>query len=159
MQERRKITRRQVDRELAGRVQHMETTGESDMDKERRHLYRQAIRHNCTLQSGDPVQAHHGQQRRLVRQRARHQRQTGKILSDNGAMVVTEHQLEIGQELSLRVKLRTGGEVNAIGAVRWTKLVEHAKFFASGVQFTQLADSDGKRLRSFLTEMIKTVGF
>jgi hypothetical protein len=158
MQERRKITRRQADRELAGRMQQMETTGDSDMDKERRHLYRQAIRHNCTLQVA--IRFKHTMGNSDVWS-ASEQGIKGKLqdLSDNGAMVVTEHQLEIGQELSLRVKLRTGGEVNAIGAVRWTKLVEHAKFFASGVQFTQLADSDGKRLRSFLTEMIKTVGF
>ena len=158
MQERRKIIRRQVDKELLGRLRQLDETGDSAMDKERRHLYRQAIRHNCTLQVAIRFKHTMGHDDVWT---ASEQGIKGKLqdLSDNGCMVVTEHQLEIGQELSLCIKLRTGGKVNAVGTVRWTKLVEHAKFYASGVQFTQLADSDGKRLRSFLSEMIKTVGF
>ncbi len=157
MQERRTIVRRQADRSLLSRVQQLEEFSQGADTKERRHLRRQAIRHNCSLKVS--LKIRHSMHAEDIWSVDEHPIK-GKLydLSYDGALILTANMLEIGQELNLAITLRTHGDIRAIAVVRWNRAVEHAKGFAAGVQITQIQESDSRRLRAFLNDMEKSIG-
>lgn len=157
MFERRKTVRRQADRNLQDRMQQLEEVAQGADTKERRHLRRQAIRHNCSLKVA--LKVRHSSVGEDLWSVDEHPIK-GKLydLSYDGALILTGNILDIGQELSLRITLRNQGEILIVAAVRWNRAVPEAKGYAAGVQFTQMPDADLKRIRAFLNEMEKNIG-
>ena len=159
--ERRKYLRRQADRELSMRLQAaagaQATQGEDAAASELRKLRRRAIRHNCEVRMALVVSHRAGMGD--VWSDSEHPVK-GRILdlSVDGCSVFTSGPIEIGQRLSLVLKLSKGKQLGTHGMVRWTKSVQKKGGYASGVQFAELNKKDLKAIRAFLKEMDDTVG-
>lgn len=163
MLERRKLIRRQADRELLARVAQVMQGGAGDASREetwareQRHKRRHAIRHNCSvhlrLEVTHRAGGDDGWSVDLFPLK-------GRLLdlSAEGASVFTAGTLQIGQPLSLIIGLQDGRQINARGHVRWTKGVEKRDGYASGLQFSQISDQARKIIVHFLRELDETIG-
>ncbi len=157
MIERRKLVRRQADREMLEKSGGPRDRRQDPETKEYRHKRRRAVRHNCQVRIalklgqssgwGDTWQVtEHPIKGRIL------------DLSAEGCSVFSPQQLDIGQQLSLVIQLRRGGEIRAGGVVRWTKAVQEHRGFASGVEFVHLMQNDRQRIAAFLQELDATIG-
>ncbi len=158
MQERREYIRRQTDRDLLMRAYAKEEEARIPNDKERRHLRRRIIRHNCSLVMALRIK-YAGRDDDLWTADECPIEAKLYDLSEEGCLVVTRERLEIDQELILTIQLRDMSEVHAIGIIRWTKRIEDSKRTALGVQFKALKEESRKLLLAFLQKMERTVGF
>ncbi len=158
MMERRKMVRRQADRDLLRRLQIIQ--GESDRrgaGHDVEHARRRAIRHNCAVAIKLSIGYSTGSSD--VWDVASFTIK-GRVLdlSLTGASLFTEHKLELGQELQLAIKLRDGSEIHTHALVRWVKFVPEKNAYSSGVQFVHVADKDVAKIRKFLGEMDASLG-
>ncbi len=164
MEEKRKLIRRQADRELLKRANDLQTLmerrGESpDAPKSESagHARRLVIRHNCKVAIAVKVGVSSGYADTWD---VASVRVKGRILdlSAGGASLFTEQRFETGQELELMIRLRDGEDIHATGAVRWVKMVPQKGGYASGVEFSQMPDKDRKLVARFLAELEKSAG-
>jgi len=157
VQERRKMVRRQTDREMIKRFQAMGAEGESPESRELRHLRRRAIRHHCQVHIA--IKVSHASASDDV-WTVDEFKVKGRILdlSAEGCSLFTLQQLDIGQELNLIIELQNGKRIRACGVIRWTKRVTDRNGFASGVQFTHIQPGDQRLVLAFLEELDRTIG-
>lgn len=155
MQERRRAFRRQADREMYDRARAAAQAG--DAGKEARRKQRRAIRHNCEVRMA--VRLSHSAGYGDTWEATDHPVK-GRImdLSREGCQVFVGQPLEISQELSLAIGLRSGHTIKCLGVVRWTKGVPQKNGYACGVQFSTIEPKDEKRILAFLKEMDATIG-
>ena len=156
-QERRKQVRRQADRDMLARLQGLMTQQSEESRREMRHRRRHAIRHHCQVRIALKISQSAGGMDTWTM--SEHPIK-GRILdlSFDGCSLFTEHQPEIGQQLSLVIELRHAGQIKTTGLVRWTKTVPQYKGFASGVQFDHIDEKQLRQLQVFLKEMDQTAG-
>ncbi len=149
------MVRRQADRDLLARLQLAQ--GEKDPGKETRRKQRRAIRHNCEVRIA--LRLSHAAGGSDIWEATEHPIK-GRILdlSIEGCQLFVGQPLEIGQELSLVIALRTGHRVETPGVIRWTKAVPQKNGFACGVQFSPLKPKDEKHIMAFLKELDATIG-
>ena len=83
--------------------------------------------------------------------------QTGQTLdaSEGGLQILFPEQLEIGQNLKLKLFFSSGSELNAIetlGEVVWMnpQLGEGEKHYRSGVRFINISPEDMTKLKNFM---------
>lgn len=165
MQERRKVVRRQADRQLLQRLTDLEGMmerrgiggGEQPKDDSAGHARRHVIRHNCKVAIGVRVgvSSGYGDTWDMASVRVK-----GRILdlSTGGASLFTEQRFETGQELDLVIRLRDGEDIRAQSTVRWVKMVPQKGGYASGVQFTHMNDKDRRLVGKFLSELEQSAG-
>ena len=86
--------------------------------------------------------------------------QTGQALdaSEGGLQILFPEQMEIGQNLNLKLFFSSGSELNTIGTlaeVVWinTQLVEGEKHYRSGVRFINISPEDITKLRNFAASL------
>lgn len=156
-QERRSILRRQSDRELLARYQALLAANDPEQSRELRHRRRRAIRHHCHVHIALKIQHSSGMSDLWTVEECKIK---GRILdlSTDGSSLFTAHSMDIGQELNLIVELQNGKRFQASGVVRWTKRVAEREGFASGVQFTQIKETDQRLIQLFLDELDRTIG-
>ena len=157
MIERRKVVRRQADQDLREKAEGPRDRRHDPETKEYRHKRRRAVRHNCQARIALLIGESPGWSDTW--QVAEHPIK-GRILdlSAEGASVFSPQQIDIGQELSLVIQLRRGGEIRTRGVVRWTRAVPQHRGFASGLEFTEIAAKDRERVAAFLQELDATIG-
>jgi len=154
--ERRTYVRRADDREMINQLKHFRELSAGDANRDARHKRRRAIRHTCTVRlsvqvgiqsgGGDWSMTDHPVAGRLL------------DLSADGCQVFTRDLLDIGTQMSLLITLQTGGDIRAVGVVRWTKAVPEKKGYALGLEFTR-ADFDAQsRIQTFLEYLDRTGG-
>ena len=160
--ERRKGMRRQSDRDLLDRLQSVQRARQGDSEdegaaSELRRIRRRAIRHNCEVRLS-LVMSHRAGMGDVWS--ASEHPVKGRILdlSVEGCSVFTQNPIEIGQQLSLMLRLLDGRQIGTRGIARWTKGVPQKGGYAVGVQFETLCEKDVKAVRAFLKEMDDTVG-
>ncbi|MCC6144293.1 MAG: PilZ domain-containing protein [Candidatus Hydrogenedentes bacterium] len=162
IQERRKVVRRQADRDLLASLDGTggSARGGADSDaaaRELRHKRRRAIRHNCQVHVALRVAHVSGPQGEWnvdmfpVK---------GRILdlSSSGASLFTDRPLEIGQELSLVIAMQGTDAIRATGQVRWTKGVPEKHGYASGIHFRSLSEKGKDLIERFLRKLDDTIG-
>ncbi len=83
--------------------------------------------------------------------------QTGQTLdaSEGGLQILFPEQMEIGQNLKLKLFFSSGSELNAIetlGEVVWmnSQLAEGENHYRSGVRFTHISTEDLTKLKNFM---------
>lgn len=157
MIERRKRVRRQADRELLEKAEGPRDRRHDPETKEYRHKRRRAVRHNCQVRIALRIGQSSGW---MDTWNVTEHPIKGRILdlSAEGCSLFSPQQLDIGQELSLVIQLRRGGEIRAGGVVRWTKAVRERRGFASGVEFTHIAAEERRRIGAFLQELDSSIG-
>jgi c-di-GMP-binding flagellar brake protein YcgR len=86
--------------------------------------------------------------------------QTGQTLdaSEGGLQVLFPEQMEIGQNLKLKLFFSSGSELNAIetlGEVVWMnpQLGEGERQYRSGVKFTSISPGDMTKLKNFIVSL------
>jgi c-di-GMP-binding flagellar brake protein YcgR len=86
--------------------------------------------------------------------------QTGQTLdaSEGGLRILFPEQMEIGQNLNLKLFFSSGTELNAIemiAEVVWinTQLGEGEKHYQSGVKFINISPEDMTELKNFLASL------
>ncbi len=86
--------------------------------------------------------------------------QTGQTLdtSEGGLQVLFPEQMDIGQNLKLKLFFSAGSELNAIemlAQVVWTnsQLGEGESHYRSGVKFTDISPEDMAKLRNFTVSL------
>lgn len=157
MEERRKIVRRQADRDLLERSSGPPDRRVDPDTKAYRHKRRRAIRHNCRVQI--TLNLKHSSGYSDTWSESKH-KVPGRILdlSGDGCSVFSEHGLEIGQSLGLKIQLRDAAIIESPGVVRWTRGVDQKNGFASGVQFVNPPAKTVKQIEKFLKELDATIG-
>lgn len=157
MQERRKVVRRQADRDMIRQLQELQGRRGEDGSREERHLRRRAIRHNCKVNMGLKVGHSSGFMDTWT---VEEYPISGRILdlSPEGCSIFSGTQLDVGQDLSLIIEMRNGAKIRTGGNVRWTKAVREHNGFASGVQFIQIGAKDQQLINAFLKELDQTIG-
>lgn len=160
MQERRRLVRRQADKELLKKVQELQTTGgrrDADGSKEMERRRRRVIRHNCRVRIEMLIGMRSGNSDTWSVDAVKLK---GRVLdlSVGGASLFTKQPFETGQELRLGVNLPDGSEINTHATVRWVKAVPEKDAYASGVQFMHVSAKDSKKLVKFLEDLDATVG-
>jgi len=86
--------------------------------------------------------------------------QTGQTLdaSEGGLQILFPEQMDIGQNLKLKLFFSSGPELNAIEMlvqVVWvnTQLGEGEKHYRSGVKFTNISPEDMTKLKNFIVNL------
>jgi len=86
--------------------------------------------------------------------------QNGQALdaSEGGLQILFQEQMEMGQNLKLKLFFSSGTEVNAIemlAEVVWmnTDLAEDEKQYRTGVKFTNISQEDMTKLRNFVVSL------
>ena len=86
--------------------------------------------------------------------------QTGQTLdaSEGGLQILFPEQMDIGQNLKLKLFFSSGPELNAIEMlvqVVWmnTQLGEGEKHYRSGVKFTNVSPEDMTKLKNFMVNL------
>ena len=86
--------------------------------------------------------------------------QTGQTLdaSEGGLQILFPEQMEIGQNLKLKLFFSSGSELNTIemlAEVVWinTQLGEGEKHYRSGVKFTKISPEDMTKLKNFIASL------
>ncbi|HPO15192.1 MAG TPA: PilZ domain-containing protein [Candidatus Hydrogenedentes bacterium] len=158
MQERRQYIRREMDRDLLMRVRTKEENARASDDKERRHLRRRVIRHNCSLEMALRIQTVEKEGDFWTADECPIDAKLYD-LSEDGCLVAAKARLEIDQEVLLTIHLRDMSDIQSLGVIRWTKRIEDSKRIAIGVQFNNIEEESRKRLLAFLQKMERTVGF
>jgi c-di-GMP-binding flagellar brake protein YcgR len=86
--------------------------------------------------------------------------QTGQTLdaSEGGLQILFPEQMDIGQNLKLKLFFSSGPELNAIEMlvqVVWmnTQLGEGEKHYRSGVKFTNISPEDMTKLKNFMVNL------
>ncbi len=86
--------------------------------------------------------------------------QTGRTLdgSEGGLQVLFPEQMEIGQNLKLKLFFSAGPELNAIETIAqvvWTnfQLGEGESYYRSGVKFTNISPEDLTKLKNFTASL------
>ena len=86
--------------------------------------------------------------------------QTGQTLdaSEGGLQILFPEQMDIGQNLKLKLFFSSGPELNAIEMlvqVVWmnTQLGEGEKHYRSGVKFTNVSPEDMTKLKNFIVNL------
>lgn len=158
--ERRKIIRRQADRELLERVAHLQAAVDrrgaaepDDLEHKRRHI----IRHNCKVRIDMVIRHSSGF---LDTWSADVMSVKGRLLdlSAGGASLFTRQGFEIGQELRLAVLLPDESPIAAKSEVRWVRSLPEKHGHASGVQFVEISCTEQKRIERFLAKLDATAG-
>ena len=154
--ERRKMVRRQADRELLERFRASQGADDPD-NRAQRHMRRRAIRHNCEVRIGLRLRQSSGN---LDVWTESELPVAGRLLdlSEEGCSLFTKDRLEMGQELHLAVALKNAQTFEGTGVVRWAKAVPEKHGFASGVQFTALQPNAQKNITAFLKHLDATIG-
>jgi c-di-GMP-binding flagellar brake protein YcgR len=87
-------------------------------------------------------------------------RQTGQTLdtSEGGLQILFPEQMDIGQNLKLKLFFSAGSELNAIemlAQVVWTnsQLGEGESHYRSGVKFTDISQEDMTKLKNFAVSL------
>ena len=87
-------------------------------------------------------------------------KQTSQTLdaSEGGLQILFPEQMEIGQNLKLKLFFSSGSELNAIetlGEVVWMnpRLGEGEKHYRSGVTFTNISPEDMTKLKNFIVSL------
>jgi len=155
--ERRKYYRRVSDRDLVNQVQQLREQTSGEANRELRQKRRRAIRHACEVQISIPMghrDAHSNDWTMSAQPIA------GRLLdlSAEGGQVFTRHHFEIGSVMNLLISIDGGGDIKAVGMVRWTKAVPEKGGFALGIQFTRAEAQAQDRIRAFLTRLDNTAG-
>lgn len=155
--ERRKFVRRVSDRELANQIERLREQALGEENRELRHKRRRAIRHACEVKISIPMghKDAHSNDWHMSNQAI-----PGRLLdlSADGCQVFTRNHFEIGSVMNLLITLEKGGDIKAVGMVRWTKAVPEKGGFALGIQFTRAEPKAQDQIRSFLAQLDKTVG-
>jgi len=160
MEERRKLYRRQSDREMVMELEELRARGAQMLSGDRRHR-RRAIRHYCKVHMALKFSYQvGGEEEEGNATRIEEHRIKGRILdlSPEGCAIFTAQNMDIGQELRLILSLRDGQRVPAEGIIRWTRVVSRQDGFASGVEFLNLSEEDHKLIDEFLNELDDTMG-
>ncbi|MCX8064277.1 MAG: PilZ domain-containing protein [Candidatus Hydrogenedentes bacterium] len=164
MEERRKLIRRQADRELIQRynallqrVQQLEAMLKGEENHELRHKKRRIIRHVCHIRIGMPVGY---MSDRDDTWHIDHLNIKGKLLdlSSDGCAIFTHQQFNIDQQLNVIIEVSGGRLIRTVGSVRWTKHIPEKGGYASGVKFIKVNKDDINTLNCFLDELDRTVG-
>lgn len=152
--ERRKVVRRESDRDLIKFVQDRRVKGASQ-DQERKR--RRAIRHHCSARLDVEISHKTGDSEEWITSQ---HKTTGRVLdlSSEGASLFIRYSMAVGQEFNLEIELYDGQVVEAKCIVRWVKNVEKKRGHALGVEFTHLAPANQKRIVTFLKELDGTLG-
>jgi len=86
--------------------------------------------------------------------------QTGQALdaSEGGLQILFPEQMEIGQNLNVKLFFSSGSELNTVEAlaeVVWinTQLAEGEKHYRSGVRFINISPEDMTKLKKFLLSL------
>jgi len=86
--------------------------------------------------------------------------QTGQALdaSEGGLRILFPEQMEIGQNLNVKLFFSSGSELNTVEAlaeVVWidTQLAEGEKHYRSGVRFINISPEDMTKLKKFLLSL------
>lgn len=153
-QEKRKVVRRQADRELLKYVQDRRAKGVSQDENRKR---RRAIRHHCSARLDIEMssKADGSDQWKTSTHKT-----AGRVLdlSGEGASLFTKYSIPVGQEFNLEIELYDGQVIEAKCVVRWNKHMEKKRGHALGVEFTHLAPANQKRIATFLQELDGTLG-
>jgi len=155
-EERRKLARRQADRELHQQLQILRDRrhGSEEEDRQRR---RRAIRHHCAVSLAIRIGYSSGTREAMTYNT---QNVKGRILdlSPTGCAVFTRESLPIGTEIGLNIHLDTGNDIPARGTVRWTKGVNAREGFACGIEFQKLQPREQEHITKFLKYIDENVG-
>lgn len=159
MEERRKLLRRQSDREVIQELEELRARGAQMLSGDRRHR-RRAIRHYCKVHMALKFSYQVGDGEDDSATKIEEHRIKGRILdlSPEGCAIFTAQNMDIGQELRLILSLRDGQRVPAEGIIRWTRVVSRQDGFASGVEFLNLSEEDHQQILDFLNELDETMG-
>lgn len=157
LRERRKTLRREADRKTLEQAQKFQRVQEGETSKERRHLLRRAIRHQCQVRIQIVMQFSTGGMDSWDSSKVPVK---GRLLdlSASGCSLFTHQRLEMGQKLNVEVGMAKGPSVIAGGVVRWTKAVEGRNGYASGMEFTAIEQKARKRIHNILQEVDATLG-
>ncbi len=155
--ERRKMLRRQADREMVHLLEQLQARRQEDRSREERHMRRRAIRHTCKVHIALRIHENWGRSDEWT---VSEHPVKGRLLdlSDEGCSIFSRQQLDIGQKLNLIVVLRDGSKIRASGVVRWNKAVKEHDGYAAGVQFISIENGDRRRIHAFLMELDESIG-
>ncbi|HOV33219.1 MAG TPA: PilZ domain-containing protein [Candidatus Hydrogenedens sp.] len=164
MEERRKIIRRQSDKDLiqrfqalALRIQQLESMTNEEENRELRHKRRRTIRHLCHVQIGMPISFRSDRDDVWTTEQLPIK---GRLLdlSAEGCAIFTPQSLDIGQTINMNIEMSAGKHIRAVGSIRWTKHLPEKGGYASGIQFQKISAEDLKVLNHFLNELDRTIG-
>ena len=161
MQERRRVMRRQSDRELYQRIQDLEMAvdrrGSHQRSDEAEHNRRRTIRHDCQVAIEMLMRYSAGG---LDTWNVETMKIKGRLLdlSHGGASLFTGQRFEIGQELRLMIRLHDRTDIHSSGKVRWVKDVPQKNGYMSGVQFDSISKDDVQKLGKYLKQLDETFG-
>lgn len=80
-------------------------------------------------------------------------------LSESGASIFASVPLSTGQQTKIQIYLPDGSSIESTAEVRWTKEKDTKSGFAAGLRFTQMAPKEEAKVRAFLDELDRTLGF
>lgn len=155
MEERRKLLRRQSDRNLAEGTKGKSAEEAEDYLKRQR---RRAIRHHCMAKLTIDVVSKAGVSGEW---KGRTDSIKARVLdlSETGASVFAAVPLSTGQRTQVQVFLPDGSQIEALAEVRWTKEKDSKGGYAAGLRFVQIGAKDEIRVRAFLQDLEETLGF
>jgi hypothetical protein len=157
MEERRRVVRRQQDRDMIQRYRALLADQDESIGKEARRRRRHAIRHNCAVKVALEI----GERRGLSDTWSPSEYAIkGRILdlSLEGCSLFTRDSIEMGQRMRLVIKLGGKHDVASRGTARWTKAIPARGGFATGIQFDPLDAKAQNQVLAFLKEMDETAG-
>ncbi len=157
LNERRKIMRRQSDRELRIQLEARQKRRADDASTGHGHLRRRAIRHNCKVRIALSVRTSFGG---LDAWTHSEHPVPGRILdlSPDGCSLFSSEQMDIGARLALGIELPEAAVIQCAAVIRWTKAVPERSGYASGVQFVELSEENRKRINAFIQKIDATIG-
>ncbi len=155
MDERRSVTRRQIDRELAELIE--KKTGVKPAQLVRERKLRQAIRHTCKAVLQVEVSHSPGDSEYTTTDS---QSLRGRVLdlSLGGVFLFTKYELKPGAQFKVGVKIYDGSTIEALAEVRWSKYKEAKGGYATGAEFISIDEKNQQRLQTFLSELDATLG-
>lgn len=158
MEERRRLLRRQTDRDLLRRLaiqqaeierlQNLLASQSHDVKRERRHRIREACKLAIHMEIGHASGHSTDWSTDSVEVK-------GKLydLSAGGASIYTKQPFETGQRLRLDIIIPSGARIASLANVRWVKAIPEKGVYMSGVKFLDMTPRDGQNLTRFLAEL------
>lgn len=160
MDEKRKLIRRTVDRQLLKTVDHQQSMldrmGARDARKAQRER-RRFLRHKCKVRIemivGGTADSDTDESRSTVKVK-------GHLvdLSIDGASLSTKHPFETRQALHLAIMFPDESTISSDAMVRWVKPAPEKGDYVSGVEFAELSEQDQGRLLAFFRELNAAAG-
>lgn len=157
MQERRKLIRRQADRELYERFRALHGVADTEAARAARHMLRRVIRHECQVQIA--LEIRHSAGGGDTWDVSPHPI-AGRLLdlSETGCSLYTRDRLETGQTLRVLIAMPNAKKATAAGVVRWTKGMEEKGGYACGMQFSAISARDKGEIDAYIKRLDATAG-